>query len=344
MKPSLVTIVVPVYGVEAYLDRCVESLVGQTYPNLEIILVDDCSPDGSPRICDQWAARDARIKVIHKEKNEGQGIARNDGMDCASGEYICFFDSDDYIKPDAIRRTLEAIQAENAELAIFGMETIAADGTVKSRFVPPVGARTYRGREVQEFFLPNLIAPDPKGDGTKLFYMSACLMMYSMKALRGLGWRFVSEREIISEDTYSLLDLLGGINSVIVVTEAFYCIYENPSSFSRGYKPNRYERILHFYLESLELCRRKGYSQEIQHRMSEPYLSFTMAALKQEAKAPLPLSRRRANVYGILRDPTLRQTLVQNRGDWAKGSRKLMYFLIRNRLYGLCYLLCALKK
>ena len=95
MNQPLVTIALPVYNVEKYLDRCVESLVNQTYRNLEIILVDDRSPDGSGRICDEWAKRDARIKVIHKEVNEGQGIARNNALDIATGEYICFFDSDD---------------------------------------------------------------------------------------------------------------------------------------------------------------------------------------------------------------------------------------------------------
>ena len=113
MKEGLVTVIVPIYKVEKYLDRCVESIVNQTYRNLEIILVDDGSPDHCPQMCDEWAKKDTRIKVIHKE-NRGQGLARNTGIDNASGEYICFFDSDDYIAADAIELAYEMAHKENA--------------------------------------------------------------------------------------------------------------------------------------------------------------------------------------------------------------------------------------
>lgn len=94
----LISVIVPVYKVETYLDKCISSIVNQTYSNLEIILVDDGSPDNCPAICDYWAARDNRIKVIHKE-NAGAGHTRNVGIDLAQGEIISFIDSDDYIYP-----------------------------------------------------------------------------------------------------------------------------------------------------------------------------------------------------------------------------------------------------
>ena len=95
MEP-LISVIVPIYNVEKYLNRCIESIVNQTYKNLEIILVDDGSPDNCPQICDQWKEKDNRIKVIHKE-NGGLSDARNAGLDIAQGEYIAFVDSDDYI-------------------------------------------------------------------------------------------------------------------------------------------------------------------------------------------------------------------------------------------------------
>ena len=97
MLNKKVTVVLPIYNVEKYLDRSVKSIVEQTYTNLEIILVDDGSPDMCPQMCDEWARKDKRIKVIHK-KNAGLGMARNTGIDNASGDYICFFDSDDCYK------------------------------------------------------------------------------------------------------------------------------------------------------------------------------------------------------------------------------------------------------
>lgn len=99
MNEPLISVIVPVYNVEPYLDRCVESIVNQTYRNLEIILVDDGSPDNCPQMCDAWAERDARIRVIHKE-NGGSGEARNVALNSALGELVAFVDSDDYIASD----------------------------------------------------------------------------------------------------------------------------------------------------------------------------------------------------------------------------------------------------
>ena len=105
MSGTLISVVLPIYNVEKYLNRCIKSIITQTYKNLEVILVDDGSPDHCPRICDEWAKKDARIKVIHK-KNEGLGMARNTGIENATGEYICFVDSDDYIAPDTIEKVI----------------------------------------------------------------------------------------------------------------------------------------------------------------------------------------------------------------------------------------------
>lgn len=98
MMGPLLSVIVPVYKVEQYLDRCLQSITGQTYHNLEIMLVDDGSPDGSGAICDRWAARDSRIRVIHQE-NRGAGAARNAALDVARGDLIGFVDSDDYLAP-----------------------------------------------------------------------------------------------------------------------------------------------------------------------------------------------------------------------------------------------------
>lgn len=96
---SLISVIVPIYNVEDYLDRCVDSIINQTYKNLEIILVDDGSPDNCPKMCDDYAKKDSRIKVVHKE-NGGLSDARNVGMEVATGEYVSFIDSDDYISLD----------------------------------------------------------------------------------------------------------------------------------------------------------------------------------------------------------------------------------------------------
>lgn len=122
MKDILISVIVPVYKAEEKLDRCVESIVGQTYRNLEIILVDDGSPDSSPELCDEWATKDSRIKVVHK-KNGGASSARNAGISAATGEYITFVDSDDWIEPDMYSSLLEDALHFNADKAICGFCT-----------------------------------------------------------------------------------------------------------------------------------------------------------------------------------------------------------------------------
>lgn len=127
MEMPLISIVVPVYKVEAYLDRCVQSIVDQTYRNLEIILVDDGSPDNCGNLCDAWAAKDSRIKVIHKE-NGGLSDARNAGMAIATGEYIAFVDSDDWIDAPMYQCLYEAMTATDSDVASCGATRIWLDG------------------------------------------------------------------------------------------------------------------------------------------------------------------------------------------------------------------------
>ena len=116
---KLVSIVVPVYNVEKYLDKCIESILNQTYKNLEIILVDDGSKDNCGKKCDEWAKKDDRIKVIHKE-NGGLSDARNVGIDYAKGEYISFVDSDDFIDKDMIEILIDGVNKNDCGIGICG--------------------------------------------------------------------------------------------------------------------------------------------------------------------------------------------------------------------------------
>lgn len=123
----LISVIVPVYKVEPYLDRCVQSIVDQTYRNLEIILVDDGSPDHCPQMCDAWAQKDSRIKVIHQE-NGGLSAARNRGIDAATGELIGFVDSDDYISPNMYALLYDILRRDGSDISACGVEMVFEDG------------------------------------------------------------------------------------------------------------------------------------------------------------------------------------------------------------------------
>ncbi len=124
------SVIVPIYNVEEYLDECIKSIVNQTYKNLEIILVDDGSPDHCPELCDIWAEKDSRIKVIHKE-NGGVSSARNAGLDAAAGDFIAFVDSDDYLDSDMYEIMLTQMREHNADMAQCGIVRENADGSVE---------------------------------------------------------------------------------------------------------------------------------------------------------------------------------------------------------------------
>ena len=126
-KNSLVSVIVPIYKVEDYLDECVKSIIDQTYKNIEIILVDDGSPDHCPQKCDEWVKKDLRIRVVHKQ-NGGLSSARNAGLDVAKGEYIAFVDSDDFITPDYVEVMYNRICNDKSVGIVSGMIYRYTDG------------------------------------------------------------------------------------------------------------------------------------------------------------------------------------------------------------------------
>ena len=130
---DLISVIVPIYKVKKYLNRCIDSVINQTYNNLEIILVDDGSPDSCPQICDEYAKKDKRIKVIHKQ-NGGLSDARNAGLDIASGDFVSFIDGDDYIHPQTYEIVMDVINKCPAEMICFHYQFIEPEKIAEFEF------------------------------------------------------------------------------------------------------------------------------------------------------------------------------------------------------------------
>ena len=273
---ELVTVVIPVYNTETYLDSCVSSVVGQTYRNLQILLIDDGSTDTSPRLCDAWAKRDSRVTVIHKQ-NEGLGMARNTGMESAAGEYLCFLDSDDVLAPEAI----ELARKETADVVFYGFRDVDNTGKLLSDHIPSLQKQFYRGEEVQRSFLPMLIA------GENGLQPSVCWAMFSAELIKRANWRFPSEREIISEDIYALLKLFQDVKTVSVLPKALYHYRKNPTSLSRAYRADRFEKARDFYHKCAKLCESKHYPSAVLDACREPFLALSILAMKLEPSGKL---------------------------------------------------------
>lgn len=141
----LFSIVMPVYNVELYLSKAIESVLSQTFSDFELILVDDCSPDGSGALCDKYAQSDARVHVCHLAENGGLSNARNKGMDLACGTYLTFIDSDDYVTDDLLQKVYESLQINQADAVVFGMveDYFSADGALLESYSISYGKDLY---------------------------------------------------------------------------------------------------------------------------------------------------------------------------------------------------------
>ena len=146
MNEELISVIVPVYNVERYVEKCIQSICCQTCRNLEIILVDDGSMDHSGAICDEWAGKDPRIRVIHK-KNGGLSDARNAGIEIAAGAWYMFVDSDDTITPDTVERLYDAAMTHNGEIAVCNMVRIYDDGATEPFYSPVQELTVWNGQQ-----------------------------------------------------------------------------------------------------------------------------------------------------------------------------------------------------
>lgn len=339
---GLITIVVPVYNVEKYLERCVNSIVNQTYQNLEIILVDDGSPDHCPEMCEEFAKKDSRIRVIHKQ-NAGLGMARNTGIDHASGEYIYFVDSDDYIALNTIELCYQLARKTNADIVTFGYSDVGSDGRIHRVTIPKVEREVYAGEEVQKVFLQNLIAPDIETGKTTNLTMTAWASFFSMRLIHKTQWRFVSEREIISEDYFSQLCLYRHVDKVAVLPESLYFYCENSTSLTHVYKRDRLEKNTCFYKRCIEVCDKLGYPQGVKNRIGYAYASNLIGAMKIIAQGQCSSAEKKRYLNEIFKEPTFRLVLSEMNLKHEKKTRKILLYAIRWRLFAVSRLLVMLK-
>lgn len=201
---ELISVIIPIYKVEAYLDECIASVIAQTYSNLEIILVDDGSPDNCPQICDEWAAKDIRIRVIHKE-NGGLSDARNAGIDRSTGDYIAFVDSDDWIKPRMYESMLAALKRENADICACNILSCFPEHQTAW------GCREYTTGSSEEI-LSQLYR-------NTAYPVSAWNKLYRRELWNDL--RFPKGK--ICEDAFTTYLLVDKASKIVQIPEALYC-------------------------------------------------------------------------------------------------------------------------
>ncbi len=241
----LITVIVPVYGVEHYVDACVRSLVEQTYPNLQLIFIDDGSPDNSPQMLDSWAEKDKRVEVIH-QVNQGQSAARNHGLDCARGEYISFVDGDDYVQPNYISALYNALQEKQADMAVGGVNYIQNGECKQTKFILEKQKNTEQNQsQTVTYLLENYIALWGK--------------LYKRELLESL--RLPVGRK--AEEYAFMLRLLQGVNKSAFCGEGLYNYVVRENSDSHHIKPNYMLDNIQAIDEAYSICK-EHYPYEVE--------------------------------------------------------------------------------
>ncbi|MBO6290243.1 MAG: glycosyltransferase [Alphaproteobacteria bacterium] len=219
MSPKI-SIIVPVYNVEAFLPQCLNSILAQTFTDFELICVDDGSPDNSGKILDDYAAKDARIKVIHQQ-NAGLVGARNSGVDMAGGKYICFVDSDDHIAPQLLEICYTLAEKENADWVCFQMQTVRADEEIK-----PIKYNTSE--------LDYIVTNNPLIYCTAKQKYELGFSVWSKLYLRSFYLQHRFDLKIRFEDYPQTLDFCASHPKTVCLKEPLYFYTDNCESISRS--------------------------------------------------------------------------------------------------------------
>lgn len=239
---DLISVIIPVYNVEEYLCRCVDSVLDQTYRNTEILLVDDGSPDNCPAICDEYARQDARVRVLHQE-NKGLSGARNAGIDVAKGQWLAFVDSDDYLAPDFLERLLETCERTGSDLSVCRWEY------VRGEKIPEHGTgetRVYTGREM----LANLYLPDGA------YFVVAWNKLYRRELFEEIRYPLGK----IHEDEATTYRIYDKVRKAAYVDRSLYGYFVTPVSITRGFNPRRMDWVT-AVAERIDFFEEKGYRE-----------------------------------------------------------------------------------
>ena len=258
---SLISVIVPIYNVAACLPRCLDSILAQTYTNLEILLVDDGSSDNSLEICQTYAAKDPRIRVSH-QANQGVSAARNAGLAQAQGEYISFVDPDDWLAPQALARLCEAIQAAQASVA-WGDFTYAYDNGA-DKFPPAVLCAGESAVLSPEEFI---CAASPRSD------FGVCNKLFARQLIAAA--RF-NPQYTQGEDLAFLTELLPKIHSVVYVNKKIYFYYQRPHSAQHSGKILSHQYNAQIGAAVYQTCRRCGFQKALPHVLGVWLLSTAL--------------------------------------------------------------------
>ena len=236
---ELISVIVPIYNIKEYLERCIDSILAQTYQNIEVLMVDDGSTDGTSELVDEIALKDSRIRVFHKE-NGGSSSARNLAMREAKGQYFSFIDSDDYIEPDMMEKLYQAIQTSGMPIAQGAREEIDEQGNILPDIcIPPEKETVYASKD----FMRELLLH--KGD------CSFCTKLTKASLFHENGFVFPEGK--LNEDFHVLVKMLPFIPGIVSIPKRMYHVFYKSGSNTRVVDKNAFSRVYGDNVDNAEM-------------------------------------------------------------------------------------------
>lgn len=324
MKNYKISIIVPVYNAGQYIRKCVASLTGQTYENLEIILVDDGSKDDSGKICDELAGQDKRIKVIHKE-NGGLISAWKRGVEESTGEYLNFIDSDDWVDLTMIEEMAEHLTGCEREIVASDYIIERDNGTseyVYQKLAPGV----YDRKAMTEQVIPNLL-----GKERRYVTISRCMKLIARRLIED-NRKYCNPRVLVGEDvTIMLPSLIDCERLVIMDHKAYYHYLYVQESMVHKYSRNLYENICLLKKTTEQIVKEKFEGQELSLRLKQveqEYIFGLMLVLKNEARGNP--EGYRDNILKLCRSEDFRTLIKATPVTVEQAANKLLYLVMKH--------------
>lgn len=333
---TLISVIVPVYNVEKYIRECLDSLLKQTYKNIEVVMIDDESIDSSGKICDQYAQKYNNFYVIHK-KNEGLGNARNTGLEYIQGEYVTFLDSDDYLDLNCIENMYNAIKQNHVDVCKGGFKRILDSKKIVT--VRKYENELFESEKAKLELLPRMVGSSPNCHDS--IEMCVCGAMYKTDLIKIHNLKFPSERKLISEDLVFNIDYMQYANGACTIEDTGYNYRVNLKSLSTSYRVDRFEASRHFYLEMNKKLNNLGYGRETLLRLDRMFFVYLKMCVSQEKRK---VSHNRINesikiIKNICKDETVGDVINNYPVNSLGIKQKLFLNLIVHKKSTILYLL-----
>jgi glycosyltransferase involved in cell wall biosynthesis len=324
---NYLSVIIPIYNVENYLHKCIDSILNQTFTNLEIILVNDGSTDSSPQICDDYAKKDSRIKVIHQE-NAGVSVARNNGIEVATGEYITFVDSDDWLEPK-MYENMCAISYSELECDVLMCDFTNIKSNSKEQISANIRKGFYTKQQIIKELYPTLLVTEEFG---RLPIISVWSCLFSRKILMNNNIKFDSNLKY-SEDYLFMADVMIHANSFYYLkNNYFYNYLQYDESRSKKFQTVWWTNLLYLNdeLEKLLINNKEfDFTRQIKLQLLHSVLFILNSICKNEG---MDFYTKLKEIKFIVNQPKLNQVFSNLSLKEQRKSLKCLLFFIKNKM------------